>query len=155
MKDRCTLPTHQAWANYGGRGIRVCQRWLDSFEAFWADMGPTYKRGLEIDRRDVNGNYCPENCRWVTSKIQGRNKRDNTIINTPWGRVTLAEAAEKSGIGATTLSYRISHNCPENLLFAPPDVANRFSISQTPVHEDVLQWQDATGRLSFTIAFKQ
>jgi hypothetical protein len=129
MKDRCTLPTHQAWENYGGRGIRVCQRWLDSFEAFWEDMGPTYKRGLTLDRKNVNGNYTPENCRWVSMKTQGRNKRNNQIINTQWGRITISEASEISGIGVTTLCYRLAAGWPENLLFAEPDVTNRFMTS--------------------------
>ena len=74
MKQRCTVPTAQAWANYGGRGIRVCDRWLESFENFWADMSPTYQEGLTLDRIDVNGDYAPENCRWVDVKTQKKLK---------------------------------------------------------------------------------
>ena len=70
MVDRCCLPPHQAWANYGGRGISVCPRWRESFEEFWTDMGPTYLPGLTLDRVDNNAGYSPENCRWVGMKAQ-------------------------------------------------------------------------------------
>lgn len=127
MIDRCTLPTHQAWKNYGARGITVCVEWRDSFEAFWRDMGPTYQRGLTLDRRDNSKGYSPENCAWRTVKDQARNKRTNRTISTPWGEMTVAEAAERSGVGVTTLLYRLSRDVPGPSLFAKPDVRNRFS----------------------------
>lgn len=138
MIDRCRLPTHQAWKNYGGRGIRVCARWQEDFLNFWADMGPAYRKGLSLDRIDVDGNYAPENCRWVSDKDQGRNKRNNVLITTPWGVMTVAEASEQSGIGVTTLIYRIRNGCPEDLLFSRPDVTNRFMTSSTPDHTNAL-----------------
>jgi hypothetical protein len=70
MVDRCTNPENKSYARYGGRGIRVCDAWLD-FEKFYADMGPS--NGLTIDRRDNDGNYDPSNCRWATRAIQQRN----------------------------------------------------------------------------------
>ena len=131
MCDRCRLETHQAWKNYGGRGIRVCPEWTESFEAFWTDMGESYISGLSIERIDVNGGYCRENCRWATSKEQARNKRNNILVKTPRGLMTLSEASEISGIGVSTLHYRVKNKCPENLLFVPPDVRNRFMTSET------------------------
>lgn len=124
--DRCTLPSHQAWKNYGGRGITVCERWRTSFENFWADMGETYQPGLTLDRRDNNGNYEPGNCRWVSARQQCRNKRGNRFIETPWGTLTVAEAAQKANIGVTTLHYRLNACVAQDRLFDKPDIRNRF-----------------------------
>ena len=74
-KDRTTNPKNPNWADYGGRGITMCQEWEDSFEAFWQDMGVTWEEGLTLDRIDVNGNYCKENCRWATASTQCHNRR--------------------------------------------------------------------------------
>lgn len=74
MKARCTRVSHKDYLNYGDRGITVCDRWLESFENFLEDMGRRPK-GLELDRKDNNGNYTPENCRWVPRKINVRNSR--------------------------------------------------------------------------------
>lgn len=79
MRQRCRNPRNKDYKTYGGRGITICERW-DSFENFYADMSPTWKPGLTIERKDVNGNYCPDNCTWIPNVEQPKN-RSNTKNN--------------------------------------------------------------------------
>ena len=81
MKARCTDPNSQKFSSYGARGIKVCSEWLNSFETFyeWA-MANGYSEELSLDRKDNDGNYCPENCRWATRKEQANNTRTNRYL---------------------------------------------------------------------------
>jgi len=74
MQQRCLNPKSKAYHRYGGRGITICDRWLD-FTRFQEDMEPTWKDGLSIERIDVNGNYEPSNCKWIPVGDQWKNKR--------------------------------------------------------------------------------
>jgi hypothetical protein len=107
MLVRCVDKNNKQYPNYGGRGIIVCDRWLESFENFYADMGdpPTSKH--QIDRIDNNGPYSPENCRWVTAKENGRNKRTCNFISYKGEIKTLTECAEDKGMLRKTLHNRI------------------------------------------------
>jgi len=92
MKSRCTNPNFTEYENYGGRGISICEEWANSFETFkeWAlDNG--YSENLTIDRIDNNGNYCPENCRWITLLEQANNTRANKHISLNGETHTISE----------------------------------------------------------------
>ena len=119
MRRRCRSPSWPQWKDYGGRGITVCERWRD-FVAFWEDMGPTYQKGLSIERVDNDGGYAPENCIWVTRKQQAYNRRDNRYVDTSWGRMTITQAAERSGIGVMTLHGRIKRGWKAEDIFRAP-----------------------------------
>ena len=80
LKNRCLNKNNPKYKDYGGRGITVCDRWLNSFDNFFEDMGICLK-DLSLDRIDVNGNYCKENCRWATPVEQRNNQRRTLIIN--------------------------------------------------------------------------
>lgn len=109
MKRRCDNPNDQDWSRYGGRGIRVCARWIASFVAFRDDMGPRPSPSHSVDRIDVNGNYEPGNCRWATSKEQGRNTRRNRIVSYRGRQMTLVEAVEISGLNYGTVKWRLQN----------------------------------------------
>jgi len=79
MVDRCTNAKYHRYGDYGGRGIKVCDRWLNSVENFYSDMGDK-PIGMSIDRIDNDGDYTPDNCRWATAKEQSRNRRNNRLI---------------------------------------------------------------------------
>lgn len=107
MRSRCTSPQNASWANYGGRGITVCETWKDSYDAFFEDMGPS-PEGHSLDRIDVNGNYSPENCRWVGWDVQANNKRDNVHLTHNGETMTASQWAKHLGIGRDTLFRRLN-----------------------------------------------
>lgn len=108
MIARCENPNRRDYPHYGGRGVNVCGRWRESFDAFLADMGPRPSRQHSIERIDNKGDYEPGNCCWETRKQQQRNKRNNHILE-HWGqKKTLTEWSEITGIKAATLRHRVS-----------------------------------------------
>ena len=129
MNDRCRLPTHQAWRNYGARGIRVCDRWSESFENFWADMGPTYARGLDLDREDNDQGYSPDNCRWVTRQANTNNRRDTIWLETSVGRETLADACRWVGLGRHVVYWRLDNGWTGDDLLLPVGGERRASTT--------------------------
>lgn len=109
MKGRCSNPDDRAYKFYGARGIRVCKKWADSYQEFasWA-KSHGYDDSLTIDRIDTNGNYCPENCRFITQEEQNRNRRSNHLITYNGETHCLEEWARIVGINSGTLNSRIN-----------------------------------------------
>jgi len=104
MKQRCQNPKFKSYHNYGGRGIKVCERWL-VFGNFFEDMGECPPR-LELDREDNDGDYEPGNCRWATSKENNRNKRKTVFVEFRGESKPLVEVAEMMGICRNVLKNR-------------------------------------------------
>jgi hypothetical protein len=125
MKTRCTNPNRHDYERYGGRGIKICERWL-RFEAFLEDMGEA-PDGTSIDRfPDTNGNYEPGNCRWATLKEQGRNKRNNVLLTLNGRTQCIAAWAEETGIGSRCLRLRIKRGWTHERILTTPSEASRL-----------------------------
>lgn len=106
MINRCINPNSQSYPNYGGRGIKVCDRWLDSFENFIEDMGEKPSENYSIDRINVHGNYEPSNCRWATKIEQENNKTTNVFIEYKSKKYTISELSKLLNINYHTLRNR-------------------------------------------------
>lgn len=111
MKSRCYYPKNVGYPNYGGRGIKVCDRWLGEhgFENFLADMGEVPGREYSLDRIDVNGDYTPENCRWATWKEQSNNKRNSRLITHNGRSLTIPQWCDELGFNVNVAYNRYWH----------------------------------------------
>lgn len=124
---RCYVSSNDSYSNYGGRGITMCQEWKDNFLKFkeWAFQNG-YTDALTIDRIDVNGNYEPTNCRWITMREQGYNKRTSKIIEVDGESKCLAEWSLITGIDRKTLSDRYKRgDVTKERLFRNPEKRGR------------------------------
>ncbi|MFF9595856.1 hypothetical protein [Methylobacterium fujisawaense] len=106
MIERCRNPNVPAYDDYGGRGIRVCDRWSGSFETFLADMGER-PAGTTLDRRDVNGHYEPSNCRWATPHVQATNRRNTIRVELDGELMLFGDACALVGVPYATAYSRI------------------------------------------------
>jgi hypothetical protein len=107
MRRRCTDSKDEAYHRYGGRGIKVCDRWFNSYDFFIDDMGEC-PQDLTLDRINVEGNYELSNCRWVTQSVQQNNKSTNHPITFNGETLNISQWADKLGIGRDTLWKRIN-----------------------------------------------
>ena len=109
IKQRCYNPNERYYYNYGGRGITVCDEWLNNPEAFvnWC-LSNGYKKGLTLDRIDNNKGYSPNNCRWTTKKVQANNTRRNRVITYNNKTHTVAEWADIMNINYDILIHRLA-----------------------------------------------
>lgn len=146
MVNRCTHPNHSAYGLYGARGIKVCDRWRESFETFCEDMGPRPSLRHSIDRIDVNGNYEPGNCRWATPKEQGRNRRDNRVVSAFGREQCMSAWAEERGVANNLIKDRIDRLGwePEKAISEPARHQDR-GLNINGVVKSVAQWARESG----------
>lgn len=129
MIERCERQADLQWANYGGRGIAVCERWRNDFPAFLADMGPR-PAGTTLDRINPDGNYEPSNCRWATAKEQGRNRRNNVRYAFNGESLTLPEWEERTGIDKGVLFCRLKSGWSIERALTEPTRSNKLGPEQ-------------------------
>ena len=120
MKGRCYNSNDNKYKNYGARGIKVCNEWINSFDSFykWA-LKNGYKKGLSIDRINNDGDYEPINCKWSTPKEQANNRTTNKYYSYKGITKTIAQWSDETGINVGTLYWRIKHN------YSPDEVMNK------------------------------
>ena len=110
LRERCLNPNNKDYENYGGRGITICKEWDKSENFFQWALQNGYKDNLTLDRIDTNKGYFPNNCRWITSNEQQRNKRNNRILEFNGEKHCNAEWCEITGIKRGTIVSRLKHN---------------------------------------------
>jgi len=132
MVRRCTVSDHPAYPDYGGRGITVCDRWLNSVEAFVGDMGRRPSPKHELDRIDNDGPYSPDNCRWVTRKKNCRNRRSNRILTYRGESKTLAEWCELLDLPRDTVRKRLVAGWPIGRALETPVRAKAPNRARSP-----------------------
>lgn len=108
MRQRCNNPNSREFKNYGGRGIKVCPEWDDFKEFYSWSVENGYREGLTIDRINNDGNYEPDNCRWVTMLVQENNKRNNHFVTYKGERMTVSQCARRANVSRNKLFYRMS-----------------------------------------------
>lgn len=118
MKNRCYNPTNIKYKNYGGRGIKICEEWKNDYISFknWA-INNGYAENLTIERKDVNGDYCPENCYWATLEEQANNTTRNRIITYKNETLTVTQWSRKLNIPVSKIRSRLKANWPIEKIF--------------------------------------
>ena len=134
MKDRCYNENNEAYINYGGRGITVCDAWKNDFMAFYNDMGPRPTNNCSLDRKDNNLSYYKDNCRWATRAEQNNNKRNNTYYEYNGNRKTLMEWCQDLGLKYYKVHYRLRKGWT-------------FEEAIQPIEDKLITYDDTTNRL--------
>lgn len=153
LKERCLNPDHPSWPRYGGRGITVCDRWKDSFAAFFEDMGARPSDKHSIERVDNGGGYSPDNCVWATRDVQAVN-RDTTSFHTLNGVTrTQSEWARLHGIPQCTISLRLKRGwSPEDALTRKPVLHDRHPlIEYRGERRSLHEWSKVLGMAYVTL----
>lgn len=120
MIDRCQNPKDKRFVHYGGRGIKVCSEWQEFINFYEWAIANGYNDTLTIERKDVDGDYCTDNCMWATCKQQQNNRRNNRYITFQGRTLTSQQWSEELGIAAGTIRFRLDRGwAVEDALFKP------------------------------------
>lgn len=125
MRRRCTKRTDPQWKDYGGRGITVCEHWIDNYDNFVDDMGEK-PEGMTLDRINNDLGYSPNNCRWATRTEQNRNSRQVRILEYQGRCQRLTEWAEELQISVATLHERLTKDYTPDLIFHKGPLTHRY-----------------------------
>ena len=127
MKQRCYNPNRLKYSRYGGRGIKICDEWLNSFDSFynWA-INNGYSSELQIDRIDNDGDYCPENCRWVTLWENTLNRRQSKFLTVNGETLNASIWAERLNISPFTIYWWIREKSKEYAEMRLTEIVNRI-----------------------------
>jgi len=132
MKNRCNSPTSHNYVNYGGRGVKVCQEWLEFIPFMdWA-LANGYSDTLTLDRKDNNGNYEPDNCRWITNLEQQQNKRNSSKVEI-YGIVdSFVGWSKRTGISVNTLYTRYYRDCKRGIELLGGEINGVYKTDENP-----------------------
>ena len=144
MKQRCFNPNHPRYLDWGGRGITVCDRWLN-FKNFLADMGTKPSPKHSIDRIDNNGDYSFENCRWATKAEQENNKRTNRLITIGSKTYTIAQWTKEMGFKQNVIYDRLNKGWSEFDAVMTPVNGKIRLITIASVTLTIAQWENKMG----------
>lgn len=156
MIYRCTNPSFIYYKEYGGRGIKVCDEWLNNKESFyqWA-MNNGYKEGLQIDRIDNNGNYEPSNCRWTTREQNNKNKRNNRYYTINGETHLMSEWCNLYNISFSMVRYRVDYlhwDIYRALTEQPHKVVKTATMNG--ITKPIYQWADEAGIARNTLRYR-
>lgn len=150
MQTRCGNKSRPEYMNYGGRGIRVCDRWASSFENFISDMGMRPSNKHSIDRINPDGDYEPKNCRWATSHEQANNKRNNLLVEINGDEKTLTEWCKERKCNYPAVVLRYHQGIRGEKLFE----GRRTRLTHNGITDSVSGWSKRTGIKQSTISMR-
>lgn len=148
MRGRCLDEKNPSFPRYGGRGIAICDRWIDSFETFLADMGGR-PPGTSLDRINNDGHYEPRNCRWATQKEQSRNTSVNHLVTWRGETKCLQDWADATGIGVDAIFHRLKVGWSVDAALTTPP--SRDLLTFDGRSESINEWARITGIKADTI----
>lgn len=148
MKQRCYSPKTKNYKHYGGKGVTVCDEWLEDYHNFekWA-LEHGWERGLTIDRIDTNGNYCPENCRIVDYIVQSNNKTTNRIETFNGDTDTVANLCRKynRNYGRVLLRLKYGYSIEESMSLEPLQKRNSHFLEYNGERKTIAEWSRELG----------